>query len=1386
LDKNTYFQKKFIMSVSEEAAKGKIRILLLFLLLPVFLTGQENNLFFRHLTTEDGLSHNSVYAINEDDYGFMWVGTRSGLNRFDGYSFKIYDNNNSGLRNAYINIIFRDSKGRMWVGTQEGGLSRYVSETDDFITYTNNSGNQGSYDLDNIQTIAEDSRGQIWAGTHGEDLCRLDEKKGKLVRINLQEKVPHGYSIERINTILFENDTTLWLGTLGGLFRYNQISQKIYPVNSATGFINARILSIFNENKNTIWFGTTTGIIKFNKKNREAETLNTTNSFLSNDQILDIERLPDDKIMIATDGGGLNVYDPATGSISQYMSDPNNPYTLSNNSVYEIFVDKHKGLWVGNYVGGINYYSEFDWKFLPVKHQVNNRESLSNNHIRTFFEDREGNIWIGTLGGLNLYNPNTGKFKSFTFSRSVSNSLSSNSVLAIYEDREGFLWIGTFGGGISIFDKKKSSFRKFNHPDDPAATLDKASVYAITETRSNKLCIATLGGIYLLDRKTGRLKRYTSSNSKLSNNTVKVLCNDRLGNIWVGTNHGINRFNPETEEFMVYAHSSTDSNTLINNRILSILEADDGKVYIGTEGGGFSIFDPAKGRFKSITSGEGLPDNVVNAIVQDDYGKFWLSTNKGLVRYDPAERTIKVYTVADGLQGNEFNQKASLKTRNGKIFFGGSNGFNAFYPGKLVVNSHPPKVLFTDLYISNKRVKVGDSNGPLEKQLFLLKELTLDFSQSNFEIHFSSPGFINIGKFQYSFFMKGVDEAWPAFREVRSANYASLRPGLYTFMVKAINNDGILSKEPAIIQIRILPPWWKSWWAYIIYALVIIGALILFIRVNTSWMKVKQQLHLERIEKEHLEELNQMKLGFFTNISHEFKTPLTLILGHLDNLKGIGAEKRAETLNNIEKNAKRLLFLINQLLEFRKAESGLMKLRATKGNIVQLLKGIKENFDDLARKKNISFDISLNGPLPEIWFDAEKMEKIIFNLLSNAFKYTDAGGVISIYVRLKELKGNTAGTGKNERIEIAIQDTGIGINPDDLRLVFDRFYQETRSDNQDRKIDSSGIGLAYCKRLVELHHGEISAESELGKGSTFMVSLPVGKDHLSDSEIKEEAGYDLKLDYGVFSGEIPAEQITDTRELPTNDNSPVLLVVDDNPQVCNVIAEKFRSTFIVYAANSGMAGLETARRIIPDIIISDIMMPEMDGIEFCQKIKGELLTSHIPVILLTAKSGDENQIIGIKTGADAYISKPYNPDLLQATIENLINGRKLLRNKFTGQPDFIPSEVVSNKLDEQFLLNFISIIENDTESDTLDVTKLSREVAMSRSVLYRKLKALTGNSIQDFVRIVKLRKAARILLESDAPISEIAFLSGFSNSKHFSTAFKRQFGKTPTEYRIKP
>ncbi len=1343
--------------------------------------GQGNNLLFRHLTTNDGLSNNTVYAINEDTLGFIWIGTRSGLNRFDGHGFRMYDNT-SGLRNVFINTIFRDSKGRIWVGTQGGGISRYEYETGGFTSFFNDPQKANSISHDDVQAIVEDRLGNLWIGTHEGGLNKLEMKTDRVTRIPVTHLLPAGYRIDRINAMLMENDTLIWIGTLDGLFHYNPVKNEIVPYLVGGRPVNARILCFFNDGLNKLWLGTQSGIIKIDKIHHLAEYVTSVKTGLSSDLVVDIKQSPDGRIMIATDGGGLNIYDPVSGEYSAVMNNPNSPNSLSNNSVYAIFIDSFKGLWVGNYIGGINYYSEYDWKFRPVKHELNDPNSLSDNHVRCFYQDHQGTLWIGTLGGLNQYNPATGRFTIFTADRKDDRSLGSNSVLSIYEDHDDNLWIGTFGGGISILDKKRKSFSKFRHPDDPTRSLDKANIYSILETSGNKLCIASLGGIYLFDRNTGKMKRFLSTNSRLSNNTVKVLCMDKSGNVWAGTNLGINKLNHETSEIKVYTHSNTNTNSLSNNRVLSITEAKDGKLWIGTEGGGVSVFDPASERFTSITTIEGLPDNVVNSVLQDDLGMYWLATNKGLVRYDQGHGKMRIYTSADGLQANEFNQNATFAARDGNLYFGGINGYNIISPRNLITEYTPPRVILTDLYISNKLVQVGDEQSPLEKQLFLEKKISLSY-ETTFEIDFAALGFINRGKCQYSYLMKGLSDDWSEFRDTRSASFSSLPPGLYTFMVNARNNDGILNETPAIIQIRILPPLWKTWWAFSLYALAILGLLFLFMRYNISWIRVKNQLILERKEKEQIEELNQMKLGFFTNISHEFKTPLTLILGYLDNMKATGTFKQSTALGNIEKNAQRLLILINQLLEFRKAENGLMKLKASKGNIVYFLSGIKESFEEFAKSKNVQFEFNAAGNIPEIWFDAEKIEKIMYNLLSNAFKFVDPGGKIEINVACREMEPQRGTNGQRSFVEVVVKDTGQGISQEDLKNIFDRFYQESKDSNKVRHTEGSGIGLAYSKKLVELHHGGIYVESAPGSGSSFIIRLPVGKDHLNDDEIKEDLSFQLKMDYQGLSGVHEDDGPQPDMVPVVDDNIPILLVVDDNPMICSVIADKFQNHFQVISAGNGIEGLRKARKYVPDVIISDILMPGMDGIEFCQKIKEDLLTCHIPVIMLTAKSDDDSQIQGITMGADAYIAKPYNPDLLQATLRNLVNSRKVLRNKFYGKEQFVPSEVVSNKMDEKFLNKLIGMIEESADEETVDIAALCRDIAMSRSALYRKLKALTGNSIQDFIRMVKLRKASRMLMETTLTISEIAYQSGFPNTKHFSTSFKKQFGKTPTEYR---
>ncbi|TFH38621.1 MAG: hybrid sensor histidine kinase/response regulator [Bacteroidia bacterium] len=1359
----------------------RILIALIIIIVSISASGQEKELLFSHFFTDDGLSHNSVYAINQDTLGFVWIGTRSGLNRFDGNVFKTYDLN-QGLKDVYINSIFRDSEGEIWIGTQEGGLSRYNYLSDSFDSWLISLDDQASLRRNNVLSVAEDNHGRIWVGSHAGELNIFSKQNLSFEKVEIINETYGDGQPDRINQIYFDSDSTAWLGTFHGLYQL-----WIPDLNKPATVIINRVLnnwvtSIFRNSDGRLWVGTNSGIFLGNYHDEEFELINTSNSNLSNNMVTDIESFNDGTIIIGTDGGGINIYNVSTGQIEVSDSDPNNQYSLSNNSVYDIFVDRDRSIWVGNYIGGLNYYSSNDWKFTPVRHKLNNPRSLSDNHVRTFCEDSQGNIWMGTLGGLNLYDRKTLAFSSYTFSRSSQNSLSSNTVLSIFEAGENYLWIGTFGGGLNIFDKSQNLFTKFSHPDDQNRSLDRASIYQIADAGKGRIILATLGGIYLVDTVSGRMTRYTSSNSSLSSNTVKALCRDSHGYIWLGTNFGLNRFNPDDGSFVLYIHSTSDPNSLSNNRVLSIVESGDGLIWIGTEGGGVSIFDHLTGKFSAITINEGLSDNVVNAVLQDNNGSYWLSTNKGLVRYNISNEVFSIYTVADGLQGNEFYQNSSLKASDGSLFFGGPYGFNNFDPQLLKISPVPPVIIFTDLSISGRIVRDFNEKSPLNKQLCLQELLRFPY-HSSFEIHFSVPGSPNSNKYQFAYFLEGAGEDWTEFQKAQSANFSNLRPGNYTFFVRAINNDGIISDNLASIRIKILPPWWKTWWVFIIYSFIIGGLLLVLLHLNNSKIIARHELQNEVREREQLESLNQMKLSFFTDISHEFKTPLTLILGHLDNLRTTATHGKGKTLLIIESNARRLLLLINQLLEFRKAESGLMRLNASKGNIMALINTIKESFSDLALRKRIDLKIVAEEPVPDLWFDSEKMEKIVFNILSNAFKYTNEGGSILVEIGKDNHPDERARRGETEYLQIRFMDSGRGIARDEIDYIFDRFNNPVPSTGNSPKPEGSGIGLAFSKRLVELHHGKISVKSEEGKGAEFIISFPLGKDHLADSEIKGDNEYHLKLDYHSIENDSRFDGNDIVNIVPNKRSKPIMLIVDDNPAVCQVITEKFHSGFTVISASDGKAGIQKARLYLPDIVISDIMMPYLDGFEFCNLVKTNMSTSHIPVILLTAKSGEEDQIHGYTTGADAYIAKPYNPELLRATVDNLMNSRKILRKKYIDQANNIPSELFENKLDEEFLRKLVETIESEKFSENLDVATLCNELGMSRSVLYRKIKMLTDNSIQEFVRIVKLRKAARLLLSAGNPISDIAFVSGFSNTKHFSTAFKKLYGKTPSQYR---
>ncbi len=899
---------------------------------------------------------------------------------------------------------------------------------------------------------------------------------------------------------------------------------------------------------------------------------------------------------------------------------------------------------------------------------------------------------------------------------------------------------------------------------------------------------------------------------------------DSNGIFWLGTKEGLWRLDPATGTLKNYRNDSKNPSSLSHNTVLSIC-ADpaqpDRRLWVGTQGGGLNLFDCATEAFTSFTEKDGLPNNVIYAILSDGAGHLWLSTNQGLSRLDPRTRTFKNYYVNDGLQDNEFNACAYFKSSSGALFFGGINGFNAFYPEDIQDNPHAPPVVLTGFQIFNKPASFRAPDSPLKMPISETKELTLRYDQKVFSFEFAALDYTDPAKNQYAYKMENFDADWQPVSKRRNATYTNLDPGKYVFRVKASNNDGVWSEEGLALAITITPPLWRTWWALGFYLIAGAGGLIGFVqrrehalkaRTNELEAAVAERTALVRTQNERLaaqahklQEADQLKSSFFANLSHEFRTPLTLILGPVEQeLEKAPGEVSRRNLRLIKGNARRLLRLINQLLDLSRLEGGKMPLQAAPQDLVGLLKGITMSFASLAERKQIALKFVAREAEVIAYLDQDKVEKIFYNLLSNAFKFTPEGGSVEVAMASSEAPGAVS----DERVaqddthalpkkppgnyvEITVRDTGIGIPADRLPFIFDRFYQVDSSST--REYEGTGIGLALVKELVELHRGQIGVMSSSGQGAAFTVRLPLGKEHLQPQEIMANVVTAKRvsnenedaLETHAFSADEdePSEELAaKPPTVPQSSEEAIVLVVEDHADFRNFIRNHLEPAYKVIEAAQGEDGWEAAVTNIPDLIISDVMMPKMSGYDLCARLKRDERTSHIPVILLTAKAGAADKIAGLQTGADDYLPKPFDAMELQVRIKNLIESRRALRERFKQTVLLKPSELNVHSADEVFLKKVLAVVEKHLDKEDLTVDQVADGVGMSRAQLNRKLRAITNQSVMEFVQSIRLQRAADLLRKKVGTIAEIAFMVGFGDPSYFTKSFRKQFGKTPSEF----
>ncbi|TKB98688.1 hybrid sensor histidine kinase/response regulator transcription factor [Pedobacter cryophilus] len=1338
-------------------------IWVMFFSCPLF--AQINQFQFERFTVERGLSQSSVLSIAQDSMGFIWMGTKDGLNRYDSQGFEVYkhqvNDKNSISSSLNINTLLTDSKGNLWVGTQEG-LNKYVPETNSFIRYLNQPNNKTSLSNNTIRSLYEDKQGNLWVGTEN-GLNKLVGNQ-KFERFFCSGSVGNKMVHPIIKAIYQDSKNILWVGSLKGLvsmdLKNGLYRLKTYvhePLNQqslASNDVNA-ITEDLNHN---LWIGTHfNGLDFFDRTNNQFRHFKSepgNQNSLSSNTIRKIMVNKDGNLWIAT-LNGINIFDPVSRQFKLQKHDPENSTSISQNSIYDVFQDKAGSVWVGTYYGGVNVYHPNAVTFKIYKY-YSYKNSLSSNIISAIVEDKQNNLWIGTEAeGLNYYNRKTGQFAKFSVSSGAKSTLSSNLIKSIAINKNGDLWIAAFESGLDLYSPKTGIFKNYKlNPDDPNS-LSANRVSYLFYDHLDRLWIGTKGsGLYQYNAQKDGFTSLLESKSlyHLPSKFINYIFQDQKQNIWVAASNGIFYLSKNGNSFSKFENP----NQIALNNVNCIQQDSKGLIWFGSSNKGLLSFNIATKKTVIYGLDEGLPSNNVTSIVNDNEGYLWISTDKGLAKLNAGK--FKIYTRGDGLPGNVFNYHSFLKDSKGELFFGGYNGLVSFKPEEIVENKTVPKIAFTRLRLFNKNVEINDETKLLSKAFIKTNEITFSYDQNTFTIDFVALNFVKSQKNKFAYKLDGFENEWKDL-ENPSITFNNLPNGTYKLLIKGTNNDGIWNSEPKQLIININPPFWKTWWAYLFYTLVVIG--LLFIVVRFLLMRAL-------LKREH--DIHQMKLSFFTNVSHEIRTPLTLIMAPLEKLIQDSFENRNlnRQLLDVNKNVKRLYRLVNELMDFRKVESGKMKLNVTEDNLVSFIKEIYLSFQDMAFQRNIHFKFESEHSIVQAYFDKDQLEKVVFNLLSNAFKFVPDQGKVSINIQVVD-----------SQILVKVCDNGAGIPKESIPKLFTDFYQ---AGNHQQRNAGTGIGLALSKRIANLHHGDLFLD-ENDAQTCFCLLLKTGFNHFKKDELKENIDQEGLTGY-VLQTEI--DNMIDQEPVKINqvnkEGKHVVLIAEDNLELRKFITQTLSSDYLVVETENGLKALEMATELIPDLIISDVMMPVMDGFELCRNVKTDERTSHIPVVLLTARSGDIHELEGLKTGADLYLTKPFSLRKLQLNIQNLIAAQENRRKKFSHHFTLQPSDVEFESSDEEFLNKILHLLEDNISNSEFNVNQFAAEIGMSTPIFYKKIKALTGLTVNNFIKSIRLKRAVQLLQQGNNNISEIAYMVGFTDAKYFSKEFSKQYGISPSKF----
>ena len=1305
----------------------------------------EEHYYFKNLSIRNGLSQNTVNAILQDRKGFMWLGTKDGLNRYDGLSFRKFKHdaaNPRSIGNSFITSLYEDFNGNIWVGT-DAGVYIYYPEKEAFEEFDCQSLEKTRIER-SVSMIAGDKQGRVWIAVEAQGMFCYDTRQ-KLLR-----NYPLSEISSNIKCFTFDSGGTLWLGFYGdGLYYSKDNLATVHPYGSPEDgkreFEGGVITKIVQGNYNCLYIGSVKeGVSELNLTSGQVRNLLAIDE--SGESIFCRDLLPysDNELWIGTESG-IYIYNLRTAQFIHLRASLYDSYSLSDNAIYALYKDREEGLWIGSYFGGVDYYPR-QYTYFAKYYPKNIANSLHGKRVREFCRADDGTLWIGTEdGGLNHFNPKTKEFHFFEPSAGFTN------IHGLCMDGS-HLWVGTFSKGLRVIDTRTGVVLRTYTEGHTPHSLNDNSIFSICRTSAGEIYLGTLFGLLRYHRTQDNFDRIPELNGKF----VYDIKEDSYGNLWLATYaNGAYCYDVSVRRWKNYVFDAEDEKSLPYDKVLSVFEDSYRQIWLTTQGGGFCLFHPDTETFTRYGLKDGLPNDVVYQIVEDDDRFLWLTTNNGLVRFDPKTMEMKVFSTANGLPTNQFNYRSGFKDEAGNIYLGSINGFVAFDPRTFAENRQVPAVAITDFLLFNKEVPVGETDSPLKSSITFSDKVVLTADQNSFSFRIAALSYQapRMNKLMYK--LEGFDEGWLTIGESPLVTYSNLGYGDYVFKVKASNSDGVWNEQETSLHLSILPPFYLSGWAYCFYVLFFMGCLVCVIFYFKRRNYRKQHRQMEMLEQEKEREVYHAKIDFFTNVAHEIRTPLTLIKGPLENIilkKEVDSETK-EDLYIMKQNTERLLNLTNQLLDFRKTETRGFRLNFTECDVVAVLRETYLRFTSLAKQKGLDFILELPQECFMADVNQEALTKIISNLLNNGVKYASTYLRISLETDEKVFHIRTFNDGE--------------MIPDTMKEEI--FKPFVRLDKEDEVTTGTGIGLALSRSLAELHQGSLMME----KGeevNCFCLTLPVNQ----DSTITLSAENVSQVEENSCGWE---QEETDTKE-----KKPMILVVEDNPDMLAFIRKQLTTEYSVLTAMNGIEALAVLDNHYVNLVVSDVMMPQMDGFELCKTIKSDLSYSHIPVVLLTAKTNIQSKIEGLELGADAYIEKPFSVEYLLANISSLIHNREKLRQTFAKSPFVAANTMALTKADEEFIWKLNDIIQANLHNPEFSMEDMADALKMSRSSFYRKIKGVLDLSPNEYLRLERLKQAAQLLKEGKSRVNEICYTVGFNSPSYFSKCFLKQFGVLPKDF----